>query len=93
MAKKTYEPQTSVKMEPGEGWIGEDGSHDPAAHIEALNAYSAGAHMYKRPVPPEKGTKNRERTSYVPHPDGTARERWRKSGSLLPFPEWCAEEL
>ncbi len=28
-----------------------------------------------------------------PHPDGTARERWLKSGSRLSFRDWCIKHI
>ncbi len=73
-------------------WVREDGTHDAAAHTAAGQALAAEALKYKRPMPPEKGGKSRPTHNYQTHPDGTARVRWQKSGSLLSFPEWCLEQ-
>ena len=73
-------------------WIREDGSHDTVAYDTAHGAYKTEALKYTRPIPPLKGGHIETPHNYQPHPDGPARERWHKSGSLLSFPEWCLEQ-
>ena len=74
-------------------WINDDGNHVPEAFDDALRESGARVAEQTEAVQaamqshPGKAVAPTDR--YVPHPDGTAHDRWQRSNSGQSFDEWC----